>query len=245
MIQKLTFKSIISKYYLSGLIEQVRWEIDKENLIIKFNAPSKEMLGEVIYDKLPLVDSTFGISNTTQLLKLVDITNDILQLSVTKQGKVCSKLLIADKQFSLNYALADIITIPKAGVLPQEPEFDIVVNLENEDITSMIKAQSALDNNEIVLIQPALSSDAEPEIEFIFGGDVEYANKVSYYLKNPIIKTPTQYRLYFNSTLIKQILSSNKDQEQGTLSISFHGLIKLEFKTDGLISKYYIVQKEI
>ena len=73
MINKTDLKSVISKYHISGLVEQVKWEIKDNNLAVKFMSPSKEMLGEVKCSKFPLDDCSFGISNTTQLVKLIDI----------------------------------------------------------------------------------------------------------------------------------------------------------------------------
>jgi hypothetical protein len=246
MINKTDLKSIISKYYISGLIEQVKWEVNNDTLSIKFTSPSKEMLGEVICSKFPIIDATLGISNTTQLLKLIDITKDIIQLSVTKSGNICSKLLLADNQFQLNYSLASLITIPKPGELAQEPEFNIVTTLDAESMGSIIKAQGALTNSETVVIQPSLSTDGNPEVELLFGGDVEYANKVSFYLGGLTqTNVPPQYKLHFNSSLIKEILYNNRDMISGTLSISLDGLMKLEFQNGIIRSKYYLVQKEI
>jgi hypothetical protein len=246
MINKTDLKSVISKYHIGSLVEQVKWEIKDNNLVVKFMSPSKEMLGEVKCSKFPLDDCSFGISNTTQLVKLIDITKDVIQLSTVKVGKICSKLLLADNQFQLNYALADILTIPKTGETNFEESYNIVTTLDSEAIGSIIKAQGALTNSETVVIQPSLSIDGEPELELTFGGDVEYANKVSFYLPNLTQQNvPLQYKLHYNSELIKEILYCNKDMISGTLSINLEGLIKLEFQNGIISSTYYLVQKEI
>ena len=224
MINKTDLKSVISKYHIGGLVEQVKWEIKDSNLLVKFMSPSKEMLGEVKCSKFPLDDCSFGISNTTQLVKLIDITKDVIQLNTVKVGKICSKLLLADNQFQLNYALADILTIPKTGETNFEESYNIVTTLDSEAISSIIKAQGALTNSETVVIQPSLSADGEHELELTFGGDVEYANKVSFYLPN---------------------LTEQNDMVSGTLSINLEGLIKLEFQNGIINSTYYLVQKEI
>ena len=246
MINKTDLKSVISKYHIGSLVEQVKWEIKDNNLAVKFMSPSKEMLGEVKCSKFPLDDCSFGISNTTQLVKLIDITKDVIQLSTVKVGRICSKLLLADNQFQLNYALADILTIPKTGETNFEESYNIVTTLDSEAIGSIIKAQGALTNSETVVIQPSLSTDGEPELELTFGGDVEYANKVSFYLPNLTQQNvPSQYKLHYNSELIKEILYCNKDMISGTLSINLEGLIKLEFQNGIISSTYYLVQKEI
>ena len=41
MINKLDLTGIISKYYLNGLVEAVKWEIKDNHLSIKFTAPDR------------------------------------------------------------------------------------------------------------------------------------------------------------------------------------------------------------
>ena len=53
MISKLQLQAIIEKYHLNGQIENVKWEIDANGkLTINFTAPTREMLGTVIYNGL-------------------------------------------------------------------------------------------------------------------------------------------------------------------------------------------------
>ena len=87
MIDKLNLVSIISKYHLNGMVEAVRWDIKEQNLSIGFNSPSKEMIGNIEFTGFPLEDSTIALSNTTQLNKLVAITNGYVELSYRKQHK--------------------------------------------------------------------------------------------------------------------------------------------------------------
>jgi hypothetical protein len=105
MISKLELQSVIEKYHLNGLIENVKWEIDKnKQLTINFMSPTREMLGKVVYNGFPLPESAIGINNTTQLDKLLAITSGDLVLDYVKESKIITKLLIADEQFNLNYA---------------------------------------------------------------------------------------------------------------------------------------------
>ncbi len=70
MIQKNTLQSIISKYYLNGLVESVKWEIKDKKLTIQFMSPEKDMLGKVEFKKIDLDNVNIAIFNTTQLNKL-------------------------------------------------------------------------------------------------------------------------------------------------------------------------------
>ena len=133
MISKLELQSVIEKYHLNGLIENVKWEVNKnKQLTINFMSPTREMLGKVVYNGFPLPESTIGINNTTQLDKLLAITSGDLVLDYVKEGKIITKLLIADEQFNLNYALSDLLTIPKPGEYNGPEEYNVETKLDNE-----------------------------------------------------------------------------------------------------------------
>jgi hypothetical protein len=246
MINKLDLTSVISKYYLNGMVEAVKWDIQDETMVIKFNAPTKEMIGRVEYKGMPLEDSTIAISNTTQLNKLIAITNGYLDLSYTKINKFITKLIIADNQFTLNYALADTMIIPKAGEVTGEMSWNIEAPLDNESINAIVKAKSALAESETVVIKPFENADGEFQIEMQFGGNVEHANKVSFYIPGAeSTDLPDDFKEHYNSNMIKEIMYCNKDMARGTISINLEGIMKLEFENDSLKSTYYVVSKEI
>jgi len=238
MISKLELQAIIEKYHLKGLIENVKWEIDSnKKLTVNFMAPTREMIGSLTYDGFPLPESEIGINNTTQLDKLLSITSGDLILDYAKEGKVISKLLIADQQFNLNYSLADLLTVPKPGSYNGPEEYDIETAIDNEITTALVKAKNALPNSENVVIKPSLNG-----LEFTFGGDVEYANKVSYSIQN-IDLTGKTFTLTYNSDLLKEILVANKNADSSKLYVNSSGLMKIEFNYKNLQSKYYLVAK--
>jgi hypothetical protein len=239
MIDKSILTSVISKYYLNGLVEAVRWDVKDKNLNIKFTSPSKEMIGHVCYKNMPLEDATLGINNTTQLNKLLNITSGYVTLNLTKQNKIFTKLIITDKQFTVNYTLADLMIIPKSGELNGDISFDIEAKLDNESINAIVKAKVALSESDIVVIRPSLE-----QIEMEFGGNVEYANKVSFYISDIIRNTTSDFKIQYNSNLIKEIMSCNKDVPSGKIYISLDGIMKLEFEGKDVKSTYYLVSKE-
>jgi hypothetical protein len=239
MISKLELQSVIEKYHLNGLIENVKWEVDKnKQLTINFMSPTREMLGRVVYNGFPLPESAIGINNTTQLDKLLAITSGDLVLDYVKESKIITKLLIADEQFNLNYALSDLLTIPKPGEYNGPEEYNIETKLDNEIISALVKAKNALTNSENVVVKPDTLG-----LGFTFGGDVEYANKVSYYIQN-VTPSEIDFELIYNSNLLKEILVNNKDMENGTLHVNSNGLMKIMFNSKNIQSIYYIVAKE-
>jgi len=239
MISKLEFQNIIEKYHLDGLIENVKWDIDKDKtLTIKFMSPTREMIGSVVYNNFPLPESSIGISNTTQLDKLLNITGGDLLLDYIKEGKVFTKLLISDNEFNLNYTLSDLLTIPKTGDYNGPEDYNISVDLDDEVMSALIKAKNALSNSDSVVVTPSLMG-----LSFIFGGDLEYSNKVTYIIQNPTFDDKSQFELIYGSDLLKAVLVANKGAESGALYLNSQGLMKLEFNFKGLKSLYYIVAK--
>jgi hypothetical protein len=246
MINKLDLTSTISKYYLNGMIEAVKWEIKNNNLTIRFNAPDKTMIGKVTYEGFELEDSDIGISNTTQLNKLLAITNGYLSLEYFKQHKLITKLIIADNQFTLNYALADTMIIPKAGSYVGDGQYNIEANLDNESINAIVKAKSALAETDTVVFKPFTNADNELQLEMLFGGNIEYSNKISFYI--PDITTnslPSDFKVHYNSNLIKEIMYCNKDVANCTMGINLDGVMRLAFDNGKIQSEYYLVAKEL
>lgn len=247
MIEKLDLTAIISKYYLNGMIEAVRWEIKDNNIHIAFNAPTKDMIGYVESKNFPLEDSTIGISNTTQLNKLVAITNGYLNLEYTKQHKLITKLIISDNQYTLDYSLANLDHIPKAGALADNFNYTVLAKIDNESIAAIVKAKQALADTDTVVLKNSPNDDGEDRLELCFGGNVQYSNKVSFYLPDVEISDP-EFNEHYNSNLLKEIMYCNKDMTSGRMSLCLQEEaehMKLEFENDNLKSTYYIVAKEI
>jgi hypothetical protein len=243
MIDKLDLVSIISKYHLGGMVKAVRWNVKNNHLGIGFNSPSMEMIGNLEYKNFPLEDATIAISDTTQLSKLVGITNGYLNLEFVKQNKLPIQLVIADNQYTLNYALADLMLFAEAGQLEQEPEYDVIAELDNESITAIVKAKQALVDTNTVVLRSSPNDDGEDRLEMCFAGNIAFSNKVSFYLNEVEMKNQDLNENY-DSNMIKEIMYANKDMAYGRMSVSAEGLMKLEFEDEKIKSTYYTVAKE-
>jgi hypothetical protein len=240
---KLELQSIIEKYHLDGLVENVKWVIKDKTLSIDFMSPSREMIGNVLASDFPLPESQIGINNTTQLDKLLSITEGELYLDYVKEQKVITKLLISDNKYNLNYTLSDILTVPKVGAYNGPEVYDVETNLSSEHISSLIKAKNALTNSENVVLNIEEALDKGYQLNFIFGGDVEYSNKIIYSIKEFEVEPSKEFLLTYNSELLKVVLACNKGAESSKLYLNSQGLMKLVFTHDNLSSTYYIVAK--
>jgi hypothetical protein len=241
MINKLQLQSIISKYYLNGLVESVKWVIKDKKLTIRFMSPSKDMLGELEFKELNLGNNELAIFNTSQLNKLIGITSGTLLLDITKNNSIATRLNIADAQFNLTYALADVMLISKVAKVEEPESYAAELKLENEQIMALIKAKNALPDTLHLIISNSTDFNGDSILNFTLGDSGDYANKITYSIPANI---NTSINIPFDPNILKEILVANKDSENGKLSISTEGLMKLEFQSNELKVVYYIVRKQ-
>ncbi len=243
MINKLEIQKVLNKYYLSGLVESVKWTIESNKLEIDFQSPSKEMIGRINYNNFPLPDAEIAVYDTSKLSKLLDITSGDLMLDLEKQHKVYTKLNIADSSYNLSFSLTDLLLIQDVGNIKDKGDYDVEGELDDTDILAIIKAQKALES-EIVLITPSQNLDGQNVLTFTFGDNNTHANKITYDLAGVKNNNPqVQEALPFNSSIIQYILQNNKDAESSRIKVNLKGYIKFEFEGEDWKSYYYIVRK--
>ena len=239
MINKSILQSVISKYYLN-VCESVKWKINNNNLTIDFMTPSANVIGKVICKDFPLENSELAIYDTKKLSSLISICNGDLLLELEKQNKLISKLKLSDLNFNLTYAVSDPLLVPKVGSV-NIPEFTVSLELTKEDVDNLIKAKSALQGIDNMLITTTKNLDGDNVCEFVFGDEYGHNNKITYQIAGNI--TEENLKMPYNSDTFKTIIHSNKDMEEGTLKISSMGLMEFKFKTDKVSSEYYMVRK--
>jgi|TARA_R110000764_G_scaffold79627_1_gene158506 hypothetical protein len=240
MVNKSTLTSVISKYYLNGLNNQVKWRI-KDNQLTVY-AGDNGRVCKVIHNNFNLQDAELGIFDTHKLSKLLSITNGELSISLEKIKAVYTKIHIADLNFDLTYSLADILILGKNTYYEDPEEFEMQMDLTREDISHLIKAKSALLDVNNMLITSTTDMDGTNICEIVFGDNTGFSNKITYQLRGNVSKGDIQ--IPFDSDVFKDILSANKDMETGTLKISEVGMMKLNFTTEETESEYFIARNE-
>lgn len=240
MVSKNTLQSVVSKYYLGGLFSQVKWRIKDNTLTIY--AGEQGRAAKVYLKNFQFEDCELGIFDTHKLSKLLSITNGELLVTAEKSHKIYTKLHIADSNFDLNYSLADIFVIPKATYYQDIEEPDVDIPLEKENIDALIKAKTALADQSNLLVKTTENIDGTPVCEFTFGDIENFSNKVTYTLQGDI--KVTDLELPFNSDILKDIFSNNKDMENGRLRISADGMIQLNFHSDEIETEYFLLRNE-
>ena len=247
MIAKNTLQSIISKYYLGGKVESVKWVVEDKKLHIDFMAPTKDMIGRLSCDNFPLsTDGTLAIFNTTQLNRLLNVLAGDLMLDTERTKAVLTKLIIQDSKASINYSLADPIMIQKAGEVDENIDWKVQATLENEDFHTFVRAASSIQGNEIVTLAASKDSIDTPIINFVFGERMEFSNKVEFQVNATFGDGVREdNKIPFNSEMLREIFNANKTSDECHLSFVDDGLLRLIFTSEdeGINTTYFVVRK--
>ena len=231
MIAKNTLQSIISKYYLGGKVESVKWVVEDGNLSIDFMSPTKDMIGKLKAKNFPITtEGTLAIFNTSQLNRLLNVLSGDLMLDAEKTKAVLTKLNIQDAKASINYSLADPLMIQKVGEVNEDVEWQVNATLENEDFHTFVRAASAIQGNEIVTLNPTEDIVGTPVLQFTFGERMEFSNKVEFHINAEFGENVRQdNKIPFSSEMLREIFNANKTSDECHLSFVDDGLLRLIF----------------
>ena len=247
MIAKNTLQSIISKYYLGGKVESVKWVVEDGNLSIDFMSPTKDMIGKLRAKNFPITtEGTLAIFNTSQLNRLLNVLSGDLMLDAEKTKAVLTKLNIQDAKASINYSLADPLMIQKVGEVNEDVEWQVNATLENEDFHTFVRAASAIQGNEIVTLNPTEDIVGTPVLQFTFGERMEFSNKVEFHINAEFGENVRQdNKIPFSSEMLKEIFNANKTSDECHLSFVDDGLLRLIFTSqdEGIDTTYFVVRK--
>jgi hypothetical protein len=243
MINKQELQSIIGKYYLNDTVQSAAWHIEDNALSIDFQSPHKNMIGRVNHTSFPLDNCVLPVYDTSKLSKLLGVTSGELFLSTEKTHAIHTKLNIADLHYTLNFSLSDLLLIPEVGTATESGEYGVISQLDAESITAIVKAQGALESNNLIL---SIDRDLDglEILKMSFGDESNYNNKIDFQVPNTtIIDVPYGTKIPFDSVLIKSILRNNSDATKAIMKINTKGWIKFEFEGENWNSSYFVVRK--
>ena len=247
MITKNKLQSIISKYYLGGQVESVKWVVEEGVLTIDFMAPTKDMIGRLTARDFPLTtDGTLAIFNTTQLNRLLNVLSGDLMVDVEKTKAVLTKFNIQDAKSTINYSLADPLMIQKVGEVDEDVNWQVKATLDSEDFQTFVRAASSIQGNELVTLTPTEDIVGTSVLQFTFGERMEFSNKVEFHVNAEFEDNVRQdNKIPFSSEMLKEIFNANKTSDECHLSFVYDGLLRLIFHSEdeNIDSMYFVVRK--
>jgi hypothetical protein len=241
-MKKPYLQDVIEKYYLGGLVERVKIQITDKTLTTKFISAQKNLVGVLEAPGITLPDCEFGVYDTSQLLKLIGITDHFLTLDVEVNRGIANKLLIADNEYNLEYALADTMLTPSVPSI-DEPTYQMIADVNEEFIAKFLKAKKAL-GTDVFIVEQGTDHEEKQAMKFTLGGVDKHTNKVNFTLPTSLSSVPGA-QMKFPIEEFGEILAANKEISTGILSVSEDGLLKIEFTNEeGVKVTYLLVGRE-
>jgi hypothetical protein len=240
-MKKQVLNTFIDKYSLNGSIESVKWVVDNSNKQIKTSSISddKNALSYVtIKDDAGLVDSEFGINDTTKLKKLLNVLSEEVTVAFNKREEKIVSLSLNSDGTDVQYVTADLSVIPKVPDLKKLPPFNLEIPLTKEFVTTFVKAKSALSDVDTM----TFTKDKKDKIKLTIGYSNVNSNRINIDVKPTEGKDTLGKTIHFSAKYLKEILISNSDCENAVLKISDHGILHVEFNNDLFNSSYYLIE---
>ena len=242
MISKKVLSEIVSKYSLGGHVEKVKWIInEKGSVAINFINDSKTLVGEIHYnDSIGLKKGSYGIFNTSQLVKCLNILDGDILVETKSQNGLASKLNLADTNYDVKFSLADPAIIPKVPEVTDEDQPSASFEINDEFITRFVKSKDALNDLPSFTVETR-EGITGGELVFTIGSDI--TNTIQFSVEELSQINEEFKQIPFDSNLFKEILKANRNYESGKVHINKKGLIQLQFNyNDGFNTNYYLVR---
>ena len=236
-MNKITLDTFIQKYNLGGNVNSVKWVSDGKTLSTRFISPDKSLLGELTLAKQTLPEFEVGVYDTPLLSKMLGTLADTVDFTLTKVDNTPVAFHFTDSVMSADYVLAAIGVIPDVPELKNVPEFNTLVNINEQFISSFIRAKGALADVETFAINPI-----DNGLEFVIGYSDINSNRISIKIQSGAVAMTEP--IVFNANLFKEVLSANKECSKATLQISDKGLAHIEFNVDDFNVKYWLVSQQ-
>ena len=236
-MNKITLDTFIQKYNLGGNVNSVKWVSDGKTLSTRFISPDKSLLGELTLVKQTLPEFEVGVYDTPLLSKMLGTLADTVDFTLTEVDNTPVAFHFTDSIMSADYVLAAIGVIPDVPELKNVPEFNTLVNIDAQFISSFIRGKGALADVETFAVTPLIGG-----LEFVIGYSDINSNRIS--IKTQSGAVALTEPVVFNAELFKEVLSANKECSKATLQISEKGLAHIEFNVDDFNVKYWLVSQQ-
>ena len=242
--------SVINKCHLNGLTTKFKIKIKDNVLSINFLTNNNEIVGEVIWNGVPLDDAILGIVNSDVLLSILKSVkaDGLVDITYKSVNNKINKLVLASDIFKASYVTADVLLI-KDSPEPMVPEdYDLECGLSEEFINNYHSISKIIGSGE----EDLWVSVKDNNLTFALGADNAYSNNINISFPVNCANIP---KILFPSLQVRNIFNSNSDLNPPLLTLYGDGLLVLNYQlgdlesgedvNSSISSLYYILAKEV
>ena len=229
-MKKASIESFINRYNLGGEVESVKITSSDSQMAVSFISDDKTLLGEVTSKEGDFPNGEFGVYTTSQLKALLGVLESNVDVDSSE-----SYIKFSDKGTSVNYMLADLSVIPVFPYLKAVPPMNVEITLDDDFTSKFIKSKGALSESDTFTFECKNNNG-----NIILGYSTINTNRIS--MKVDCKCDGDVAPISFSAKYLKEILNANRNSKSATLKISSQGLAHIQFETDNITSKYYLVE---
>jgi hypothetical protein len=234
-MEKRKLTNFIEKYHLAGNANSVGLDVKDEVLTCEFITDDQNVVGTVTMEDFDIEDVRLGVYNTSQLTKLLTALDDKIDIKVNRADNSAFSINISDISTKVTFMLADMSVIRQVPQMKGLPDFNVKIKLTKDFADKFIKSKNALPETENFAVESSATGT-----KMILNYSSLNTNRITW-----AVTPDTAADLSatcFSANLFKEILSANKDANEGYIEVSQAGLARVTFKGDAYTSTYYLVQ---
>ena len=235
-MNKITLDTFIQKYNLGGNVNSVTWNSTGDTLSTDFISPDKSLRGQLVLSKQNLPEFKVGVYDTPLLSKMLGTLSDNIDFTLItspSDDETPVAFHLNDSVISADYVLAAVGVIPDVPELKNVPEFNTLVNIDSQFISSFIRGKGALADVDTFTVVNNKGS-----MELVIGYSSMNTNRVTIPVKCEGTLTDN---VSFSAKYFKDVLVANKECGSATLEVSSKGLSRINFKVDDYDVTYFMV----
>jgi len=234
-MEKRKLTNFIEKYHLAGNANSVGLDVNDQTLSCEFITDDQNVVGRVTMQDFDIENVRLGVYNTSQLTKLLTALDDKIDIKVNRADDAAFSINISDISTKVTFMLADMSVIRQVPQMKELPDFNVKIKLTKDFADKFIKSKNALPETENFAVE---SNDSGTKM--ILNYSTLNTNRITW----PIVpeKSETLNATCFSANLFKEILSANKDADEGYIEVSQAGLARVSFTGKTYTSTYYLVQ---
>ena len=232
-MEKSKLQSFINRYYLAGNCEAVTVKANGQSVDCELIDVDQTVVGKVKWKTDPFMSGELGINHTGALTKMLSAVGEKLDIEVQDaQGKNYA-MKIKEGSTTMTFMLADTSVIPAVPTINAEPEYEVVIDINDEFVNKFIKAKNALPDAKNFAVQVQ-----NGKIKFIINYTTINSDNVTFELDGTANELDP---ICFSADKLKEVLTANKG-DKGTMHVSSNGLARIDFTGTDFDSKYWLVQ---
>ena len=232
-MEKSKLQSFINRYYLAGNCEAVTVKANGQSVNCELIDVDQTVVGKVKWKTNPFMSGELGINHTGALTKMLSAVGEKLDIEVQDaQGKNYA-MKIKEGSTTMTFMLADTSVIPAVPTINAEPEYEVVIDINDEFVNKFIKAKNALPDAKNFAVQVQ-----NGKIKFIINYTTINSDNVTFELDGTANELDP---ICFSADKLKEVLTANKG-DKGTMHVSSNGLARIDFTGTDFDSNYWLVQ---